>query len=74
MLSTEHGRNGLSGKYSVAGLLEALFRKAIGAHLVHKPLKTGCLCAIEGSLSDSKQMKRGVYEQGGKNWQAATWV
>jgi hypothetical protein len=34
---------------------------------VHKTLQMGCFCATEGTLSDSKQMKRGVYEQGREN-------
>ena len=45
----------------------SLFERLFGAHLVHKTLQMGCLCATEGTLSDSKQMKRGVYEQGREN-------
>jgi hypothetical protein len=34
---------------------------------VHNSLRMGCFCATERALSDSKQMKRGVYEQGREN-------
>jgi hypothetical protein len=34
--------------------------------MVHKTLQMGCLCAAEDTLSDSKQMRQGVYEQGRK--------
>jgi len=40
------------------------FGRLFGAHLVHKTLQLGCFCATERTLSDSKQMKRGEYEQG----------
>jgi hypothetical protein len=35
--------------------------------LMRKTLQMGCFCATERTLSDSKQMKRGVYEQGREN-------
>ena len=58
------GYHGSSQLWDCSGLsLGRLF----GAHLVHKTLQMGCFCATEGTLSDSKQMKRGVYEQGRKN-------
>ena len=41
--------------------------RVFGAHLVHKTLQMGCFRATELTLSDSKQMKRGVYEQGREN-------
>jgi hypothetical protein len=31
---------------------------------VHKTLQTGCFCATDSTLSDSKQMKECEYEQG----------
>src|SRR5580704_12468107 len=43
------------------------FGRLFGAHLVHKTLQMGYFCATERALSDSKQMKRGVYEQGREN-------
>ena len=43
------------------------FGRLFGAHFVHKTLQMGYFCATERTLSDLKQMKRGVYEQGRKN-------
>ena len=42
------------------------FGRLFGAHLVHTTLQMVCFCATELTLSDSKQMKGGVYEQGRK--------
>jgi hypothetical protein len=39
----------------------------LGAQLVHDSLQIACFCATERTLSDSKQMKSGVYEQGREN-------
>jgi hypothetical protein len=36
-------------------------------YLVHKNLQMGSFCVNERTLRDSKQMKRGVYEQGREN-------
>jgi hypothetical protein len=43
------------------------FGRLFGAHLVHNTLQMGCFCATERTVSDSKQTKRGVYEQGREN-------
>ncbi len=47
--------------------LELSFGRLFGAHLVHKTLQMEGFCVTERTLSDSKQMKRGVYEQGKEN-------
>jgi hypothetical protein len=57
------GYHGSSQLWDCSGLF---FGKLFGAHLVHKTLQMGCFCATDSTLSDSKQMKRGVYEQGRK--------
>ena len=55
--------HGSSQLWDCSGLF---FGKLFGAHLVHKTLQMECFCATDNTLSDSKQMKRGVYEQGRK--------
>ena len=67
-LSIDHGRiTGYHGSSQLWDCLELSCGRLFGAHLVHKTLQMGCFCATERTLSDSKQMKRGVYEQGRKN-------
>jgi len=39
----------------------------LGAQLVHNTLPMGSFCANERTLNDSKEMKRGVCEQGREN-------
>jgi hypothetical protein len=67
-LSFEHGRitgyHGSSQLWNCSGLS---FGGLFGAHLVHKTPQMGCFCTTERTLSDSKQMKRGLYEQGRVN-------
>ena len=67
-LSFEHGRitfyHGSSPLWNCSGLS---FGRSFGAHLVHKTLQMGSFCSTERTLSDSKQMKRDVYEQGRDN-------
>ena len=41
--------------------------KVLGAQLVHNNLRMRSFDATESTLSHSKQMKRGEYEQGRKN-------
>ena len=58
---TDCGYHGSCQLWDCSGLF---FGRLFGAHLVHKTLQVGCFCATERTLSDSKLMKRGVYEQG----------
>jgi hypothetical protein len=41
--------------------------RLFGAHMVHNTLQMEWFCASERTLNDSKQIKRGEYEQGRKN-------
>jgi short chain dehydrogenase len=58
------GYHGSSQLWNCSGLS---FGRLFGAHLVHKTQQMGRFCTTERTLSDSKQMKRGVYEQGREN-------
>ena len=58
---------GYHGSSQLWDCLGVSFGRLFGAHLVHKTLQMGYFCATERTLSDLKQMKRGVYEQGRKN-------
>jgi hypothetical protein len=50
------------------------FGKLFGARLVHKSLQVGCFWATEHILSDTKEMKRGEYEQGRMNWKTVAYA
>jgi hypothetical protein len=67
-LSIDHGRiTSYHGSSQLGDCFGLSFGRLFGARSVHKTLKMGYFCATERTLSDSKQMKRGVYEQGRGN-------